>query len=253
MIIGLGCAKDFAKVLESAKKTASPEVTIRIYCAERVAEGNLPPHIETVTAIEPHKALVNDLKEGKIAGAVRGTLPANDTLKYLKTAFGVDHLERIALLESAHGEKFFFAPVGVDEGWTVAEKTTLARDAQRFAKMYGLSEKTVILSGGRLGDIGRHPNVDKSIEDAVAAAEACDGVHGEILIEDAVHDAGVIIAPDGISGNLIFRTLTFLGTGTGHGAPVANIPAIFVDSSRASAGYVEVLSFTIQLCRNKSL
>ena len=255
MIIGLGCAKDFAKVLDSAKQAASIDVTIRCYCAadiEDAAQAALSPYVEVVQSSAPHKALIDDLKEGTIAGAVRGTLAANDTLKYLKAAFGADHLERIALLESAHGEKFFFAPVGVDEGWTVAEKTALAKDARRFAKMYGLSEKTVFLSGGRLGDIGRHPNVDKSIEEADLAARMLEGaVHGEILIEDAVKDAGVIIAPDGISGNLIFRTLTFLGTGIGHGAPVANIPAIFVDSSRASAGYVEALKFTIQLCRNK--
>ena len=111
----------------------------------------------------------------------------------------------------------------------------------------------MILSGGRTGDIGRHEKVDKSIEDAISAAEMAGAVHGEILIEEAVKNAGVIIAPDGISGNLIFRTLTFLGKGTGHGAPVANIPAIFVDSSRASAGYNEALAFTIRLCKNKIL
>lgn len=253
MIIGLGCAKDFDKVLSSAESVAASDIIIRCYCAESVSVSGLPPYVEAVFCAEPHKKLVDDLFAGTIDGAVRGTLPANDTLKYLKTVFGVNHLERIALLESANGEKFFFAPVGVDEGWSISEKVRLANDAKRFAKMYGLSEKTVFLSGGRIGDIGRHPNVDKSIEDAVSAAEINGDLHGEILIEDAVRNAGVIIAPDGISGNLIFRTLTFLGKGTGHGAPVANIPAIFVDSSRASAGYCEVLLFTIRLCKNKSV
>ncbi len=59
----------------------------------------------------------------------------------------------------------------------------------------------------------------------------------EILIEDAVVEHSIIIAPDGISGNLIFRTLALLGGGRAHGAPVANLSRIFVDTSRASSDY----------------
>ncbi|MDD1704009.1 MAG: phosphotransacetylase, partial [Methanoregula sp.] len=61
------------------------------------------------------------------------------------------------------------------------------------------------------------------------------------LIEDAIEDCGLIIAPDGISGNLVFRTLAFLGGGISHGAPVVNISKIFVDTSRASPNYTNAL------------
>ncbi|MDD1717629.1 MAG: phosphotransacetylase, partial [Methanoregulaceae archaeon] len=44
-----------------------------------------------------------------------------------------------------------------------------------------------------------------------------------------------------ISGNLIFRTLVFLGAGKGHGAPVINIDKIFVDTSRASPDYTNAI------------
>ncbi|MDO5844711.1 MAG: phosphotransacetylase, partial [Methanocorpusculum sp.] len=94
---------------------------------------------------------------------------------------------------------------------------------------------------------GRHEIVDKTIRDAEEVARITGAVHGEILIEDAVKDCGVIIAPDGISGNLVFRTLTFLGNGIGHGAPVVNIEDIFVDSSRASHGYESVIRLTVSL------
>jgi len=40
---------------------------------------------------------------------------------------------------------------------------------------------------------------------------------------------------------LVFRTLTFLGGGLGHGAPVVNISRIFVDTSRASPNYANAL------------
>jgi predicted methyltransferase MtxX (methanogen marker protein 4) len=84
--------------------------------------------------------------------------------------------------------------------------------------------------------------VDRTIYEAEEAAEISGAVHGEILIEDAVSDAGVIIAPDGISGNLIFRTLVFLGGGIGHGALIVNIKDLFIDSSRASSSYEGILS-----------
>ena len=149
---------------------------------------------------QPEQALVDDLATGKIDAAVRGTLPSNATLKALKKAMGVDHLERIALLETAHGKKFLLTPVGVDEGWTVGEKVELIRKGRIIAKKFGLPEKVGVLSGGRLGDIGRHKQVDASMADAELVARLTGAEHCEILIEDAIETCGLIIAPDGISG-----------------------------------------------------
>jgi putative methanogen marker protein 4 len=153
----------------------------------------------------------------------------------------VQRLERAALLETADGTLFFLAPVGVDEGWEIGEKIELARKAQALAVRLGLRAKIGVLSGGRSGDIGRHPAVDRSLADAELIARMTGGSHYEILIEDAVQDCGVIIAPDGISGNLIFRTLVFLGSGRGHGAPVLNIGRTFVDTSRATPDYANAI------------
>ena len=83
--------------------------------------------------------------------------------------------------------------------------------------------------------------------EAELVAKLSGSFHCEILIEDAVESCGLIIAPDGISGNLIFRTLTFLGAGHGHGAPVLNISRIFVDSSRASPDYTNALMLAAAL------
>ena len=48
--------------------------------------------------------------QGTIRAAIRGTLPANATLSALKKAAGVDHLERIALLETAGGKEIPACP-----------------------------------------------------------------------------------------------------------------------------------------------
>ncbi|MCZ0859988.1 methanogenesis marker protein Mmp4/MtxX [Methanocorpusculum sp. MG] len=250
--IGIGCGADAAKVLRSAEETATADLRIRCYCCPGAADGfSAGPFVELTVCPAPCRRIIDDLLAGTIDGAVRGTLPANETLRYLKKACSVDRLERIALLETVDHQLFFLAPVGVDEGWTIPEKISLINDGRELARRFGIPEKTAVLSGGRLGDIGRHPVVDKTIADAEEIAQRTGAVHKEILIEDAVKDCGLIIAPDGISGNLIFRTLTFLGHGTGHGAPVVNISPVFVDSSRASAGYGGSLRLAAALALGK--
>ncbi len=244
MKIGIGCGCDVEKVMLSAGEAASPDLEIVCYAKTGSALPAVSQYVSIHFSDCPERALVNDLHEKRLDAAVRGSLAANDTLRCVKSVYGVSYLERICLLETPAHQRFLFAPVGVDEGWTVDEKVSFVKDGLRLAKIFGLPEKATILSGGRLGDVGRHPAVDKTICDAEKAARISGAVHGEILIEDAVKDSGVIIAPDGISGNLIFRTLVFLGHGVSRGALIVNIPDVFVDSSRASANYTETLRVT---------
>jgi len=235
--IGIGIGGDPDKVIRSVLGVRG-KFEICCYCRPGVVTGKpADSTIHIVEDAEPELALVRDLVSGTIDAAVRGTLPSSVTLKALKKAEGVDHLDRIALLETAHGKKFLLTPVGVDEGWTVPEKLELIRKGKEIAKKIGLSEKTGILSGGRRGDFGRHPRVDASMAEAELVANLSGSLYCEILIEDAVETCGLIVAPDGITGNLIFRTLTLLGGGHAHGAPVVNISRIFVDTSRASPNY----------------
>jgi putative methanogen marker protein 4 len=237
--IGIGAGEEPEKVLASVRDNPD-HVRVVIYCRP----GTFPEGTGTIVTAEsecPEVSLVEDLFSGKIQAALRGSLPASATLTALKMAAGVDRLERAALLETASHKLFFLAPVGVDEGWTVREKVALVEKVRRLAEKFGVSPRVAVLSGGRFGDVGRHPRVDRSLADAELVAKLTGATHYEILIEDAITDAGVIIAPDGIAGNLIFRTLTFLGSGQGHGAPVVNIDKIFVDTSRASPDYANAI------------
>jgi len=239
--VGIGIEKEAQKVIDSATRVSGRFITV-CYCQPGTVEREtLAPAVKVIEHPHPEQALIDDLMAGRIDAAVRGTLPANSTLRALKKAEHVDHLERIALLETVQGKKFLLAPVGVDEGWTVAEKLELIKKGRLIAQKFDLLPKVGVLSGGRLGDIGRHSQVDASMAEAELVARLGQAEHCEILIEDAVETCGLIIAPDGISGNLIFRTLVFLGGGIGHGAPVVNISRIFVDTSRASPNYSNAL------------
>jgi putative methanogen marker protein 4 len=242
MILGIGVAEEIEKIFSSIQKV--PHYSVQLYCREGMS---VPLGFTAVFSPTPEKKLIQDLMEGKITAAVRGTLPANKTLRELRQQTRVPHLERIALLETAGGKKFLLTPVGVDEGWTVEQKKDLIQKGERIARAFGLPGKTGILSGGRRGDRGRHPAVDQSLDDAETLALITGATNYEILIEEAIKDCSLLIAPDGISGNLIFRTLVFLGGGKGHGAPVVNIDRIFVDTSRASPDYTDALMLAASL------
>ncbi|HIH43842.1 MAG TPA: methanogenesis marker protein Mmp4/MtxX [Candidatus Methanoperedenaceae archaeon] len=201
--------------------------------------------LEIVDSPEPHRKLVDMLIRNEIDGAVRGTLSATKTLSALKAGLGVKKLHRVALLETAAGTPFFLAPVGIDEGSSVDEKIELVRRGAACMRRFGVEPVIGVLSGGRIEDRGRDSRVDISLLEAQELTDRLVGMgfnakNYAILIEDAVKGANLIVAPDGISGNLIFRTLVFLGGGKGHGAPVL-IKQVFVDTSRVNEDFTNAI------------
>ena len=212
--------------------------------------------IKLVESDEPWLTLLELLKSGEVDAAVRGTLSASKVLKTVKQLYGLEKLHRIALLETADGRPFFFAPVGIDEGDTVKDKFTLIEHAVKLHKLLGLKPKIAILSGGRLEDFGRSLQVDRMLCEGefLASMVKREGVaeevkHYGILIEDAIADeATFILAPDGVSGNLIFRTLEFLGGGRGIAAVYTDLlPTVLLDVSRAMKDFSEAIALASAL------
>jgi predicted methyltransferase MtxX (methanogen marker protein 4) len=66
-----------------------------------------------------------------------------------------------------------------------------------------------------------------------------------------VDEADLIIAPDGITGNLIFRTMHFIGDALALGAPVLNIDRVFVDTSRVKTDYIDSIILAMKLAEGK--
>ena len=201
--------------------------------------------LEIIHSDKPEVELVDRLVDGRIDAAVRGTLGATKTLGYLKSVLGVSRLERLALLTTADGVPFFLVPVGIDEGNSVADRVDLVSKSVNAIRRFGITEKVAVLSGGRFEDAGRSEIVDQSLADGeVVTGMLCelgiDAKHYGILIEDAIRDANVLVAPDGITGNLIFRTLVFLGGGGGFGAPVL-ADLVFVDTSRVKVKFSDAI------------
>jgi putative methanogen marker protein 4 len=215
--------------------------------ADVVVVGNaIETRHEVVVTSEPERKLVEMLVTGTIDAAVRGTISAQKTLQQLKQQTGANQMCRAALLSTAEGRQFFLLPVGIDEGTSMSERAHLVMKTAELLRALGVAPTVGVLSGGRSEDKGRNKAVDLTLASAEALTKKLqnanlDATNYNILIEDAVKSSNMLVAPDGITGNLIFRTLVFLGGGKGHGAPFFGIPFTFVDTSRSGAAFGDAI------------
>jgi putative methanogen marker protein 4 len=199
--------------------------------------------VELVSFDEPH-ALCDALHSGDIDAGVRGVLGSSDTLSEIMASYDVMCIRRTAVLASSSGKPFLLTPVGIDEGRTMSERLELARATVKYFSPAGWRPSIGVLSNGRTDDINRGEDIRRSLADGEAITRALseDGFeaeHHHILVEKAVRERDLVVAPDGVTGNLMFRTLHFVGSGRAYGAPILNLPAVFVDTSRAKEDFVE--------------
>jgi putative methanogen marker protein 4 len=210
-----------------------------------------------VISIESEEELVELLFNGYADAAIRGSLSASKIMSILKKKYP-NKISRASLID-LNGHKFLLAPVGIDEGDSIDQKLRVAEDGSKFLTSIGIKPKLGILSGGRPQDKGRSKKIDESMEGgefltSILSEKLIDAKHYFILIEEAIADgANFIIAPDGISGNLIFRTLVLLGEGKSHGAITLGMEEIYIDTSRSQdlEGYKRALKFAHYLGRSK--
>ncbi|MCS7139193.1 MAG: methanogenesis marker protein Mmp4/MtxX [Candidatus Nezhaarchaeota archaeon] len=210
--------------------------------------------VEVVISSNPEAKIVEVLANGEVNAVVRGTLSAKKVMSELKRLFNIDVIHRIALLETYNGTAFLLAPVGIDEGNDVDDKMRLVEGGIKLLSVLGISPFVAILSGGRLEDYGRSFLVDETLNQAEELVKRIrrdlriEAHHYGILIEDAVKSSNLVIAPNGMMGNMIFRVLTLIGGGRAFGAPVIDIlPKVFVDVSRAMDSYLDSITLSAAL------
>ncbi len=206
---------------------------------------NNSPHqskIKLISSIEPEKEMITYLINNKINSIVRGSFKSSKFLKLLKDLLKVKNIYRLALLETANGEQFFYGPVGIDECNTFKNKQIFIEKSLKIFRYFEIKPKISILSGGRIGDLGRNKLIDKTIDDAKNLVKYFSSqepnieiFHDQILIENSIKNgANLILAPNGISGNLIYRTLIHLGNGKSYGAFYLDTKYPIIDTSRVA-------------------
>lgn len=249
--VALGVGEVTPVLLESAAAAEEYADVVLVGEEQKISEAGTG--LTVIHSDRPSKTLVDLLISGRVDAAVRGTLSATSSLSYLKQALGMETIYRIALLETPEGIPLFLAPVGIDEGNTRERKMEFIRRGAEHIRRFGLEPSIAVLSGGRFEDRGRDQYVDRTLDDAAYVAEKArregfDAKHYGILIEDAVGRANFILAPDGISGNLIFRTLVLVAGGHGYGAPVL-MDRVFVDTSRVVGYYARAIMMASALVK----
>lgn len=206
--------------------------------ADYVAEGN-----PVVIAEVASRALVEMLREGIVDAAVRGNLSSKVLVPALKYTFGRRNLQRITILDIAN-RKIMLAPVGIEEGEEKRDLIAFASHGRALAQTLGIPFKLAVLSGGRLEDRGRSVRVDKMLDRSDALAEGLKqaGIEANdygIELERAIDEgATMLLAPDGVIGNIIFRSLVLVGNIDSFGAYAASLPKVYVDTSRAKGSYL---------------
>lgn len=205
--------------------------------------GDRDCHVELVGFDDP-SGFSDDLHSGRLDAGVRGVLSSSDMLKAVRSRYAIDTVMRTAVLASSEGKAFMLAPVGIDEGRTRAERLDLVRATIAYFHPAGWRPNIGVLSSGRPEDTDRGEDIHRSLEDGrditkTLVEDGFQAEHHHILVEKAVRESDLVVAPDGVVGNLMFRTLHFVGSGRAFGAPIVNLPAVFVDTSRAKADFVE--------------
>jgi predicted methyltransferase MtxX (methanogen marker protein 4) len=202
--------------------------------------------------LDPLPTELIQMKITHIDGIIRGGISSSKFLHELKKLIHLGEkqmTQRLALLETAHHHQFFYAGVGIDEISDFALKQKFISNSIAFFSKHSFLPKIGILSGGRSGDIGRNKEIDSNIIQTQALTDelktkfpSTEIGHYEILIEQCIENqCNIILPPDGISGNLIYRTLIHLGKGKSYGAIYLNYylnrSKIIIDCSRIAPDF----------------
>lgn len=244
--VAMGIRNPNPKLLESAWKAQELGYAQVVLVGIKKEIDEIGTKLEVVDTDNPENTLAELMISRKVDAVIRGTAMASGALAHLKKALEKKRICRLALLLTVDGTPFFLAPVGIDEGNTIGDKLRIITLGAEHIRRFGIEPAVGVLSGGRIGDVGRNKRVDRTLADGEfvtrrALELGINAKHHTILIEDAIKESNFIIAPDGISGNLIFRTIAFLGGGDGLGAPVLMDNFVFVDTSRVGGHFTKAI------------
>ena len=270
VVIGLGKNKKVLLAIEEASKNENLNIKIAKN-NEELLDAVKNRNIHAVIRGSLKSSIIKDLK--KFNGFKK-----HEQINIDSSSNCSKSINRASYIKK-NKKKFLFAPVGIDEGETIEEKVEIAIQSFEFIKKCGKIPKIAILAGGRKEDFGKNQKIDKTLQDSEKLTDilkkeiekklyesnsnSClkesKDFHNEysiknyyILIEKAVHDGNnIIIAPDGISGNLIFRTLVLLNSYNSYGAIALGFNKIFIDTSRDQSkdGYVRSLKLAYKLAK----
>ena len=232
-----------------------------------------------ISLVKTEDELIEAFKNPDIDAVIRGSLKASKVIKSIKEFKSDKTINRTTYINTEDDEsfskdyEFLLAPVGIDEGKNIEEKIILAVQAANFIQYLGKKPKIAVLAEGRKDDLGRSERIDESLISSdeltnrlIETFKELDNFDNDsdeisknysiknyyILLEQAIEDGyNIILANDGIFGNIMFRTLVLLDKWPSYGAVTLGIEEIFIDTSRDQTveGYVRSLKLAYRLAK----
>jgi putative methanogen marker protein 4 len=232
-----------------------------------------------ITLVKTEDDLIEAFKNPEIDAVIRGSLKASKVIKAIKDFKSGQTINRTTYINTEDDEsfskdyEFLLAPVGIDEGKNIEEKIILAVQAANFIQYLGKKPKIAVLAEGRKDDLGRSERIDESLISSeeltnrlIETFKELDNFDNDsdeisknysiknyyILLEQAIEDGyNIILANDGIFGNIMFRTLVLLDKWPSYGAVTLGIDEIFIDTSRDQTveGYARSLKLAYRLAK----
>ena len=244
--VAMGIRDPNPKMLDSAWKAQELGYAQVVLVGIKKEIDEVGTELEIVDTDEPEKTLAELMVSRKVDAVIRGTAKASGALSHLKEALGKKRICRLALLLTVDGTPFFLAPVGIDEGNNIADKLRMITLGAEHIRRFGIEPAVGVLSGGRIGDVGRNRRVDRTLADGEfvtrrAVELGINAKHYTILIEDAIKESNLLLPLTESQETLIFRTIAFLGGGDGLGAPVLMDDYVFVDTSRVGGHFTKAI------------
>ena len=235
----------------------------------------------SITLVKTEDELIEAFKNPEVHATLRGSLKASKIIKSIKELKPDCKINRPTYINTSEDEsfskdyEFLLAPVGIDEGKNIGEKVELAIQAANFMQYLGKMPKIAVLAEGRKDDLGRSDRIDESLISSEELTEVLidtfknlDNFDNDsedmsknysiknyyILLEQAIEDGyNIILANDGIFGNIMFRTLVLLDKWPSYGAVTLGIDEIYIDTSRDQTveGYKRSLKLAYRLAKLK--
>lgn len=205
---------------------------------------------EKIITENPEEKLATMLVNDEIEGIVRGTIDDWKTYETYEKLTGEKYTLNPGLLESPKGHHFFISPASNGEGWKKEERLEIAKGIAGFMKEWDYEPKIAVLTGRRHETYPRKKDLkdelnlilNKTYEDAEWIVEELKkaGYEAKNWAIDAnpAVEAGwnVIIPPNGMVGNQMFRVLHFCG-GKILFCPRLGLSRPYEDNSRTEKDY----------------
>ncbi len=262
--VAFGLAKPNKQILNSLKKVKKYASIILV--GPKAISG--VKGFKKVVSPEPEKTIAAMLYNNEVEGVVRGTIDdftSREAYAALLKDKRIDKFVELGLVEDVYGRQFYISDGSNPSGWSRAEKVRSVSMIVNFMKSLGIKPKVGCITGVRHQTFARRKNskdtVQKLLNETYRDAEYLVKYFSKnsisiknyaIEIETALNEGcNLVVPPNGMVGNQIFRTLVFLGGGKLLTASCINLPQPWEDNSRSETDFENHVKWLVAWINSK--